>query len=97
LGRCSRSEITSAASATAIATIPAASQRGGVTIASSTPSVTQLSAERTSALACPARPPRSAQASANRPSASSAMVGRAAGVSHASAAAASGGTAHSAR
>ena len=57
---------TSAASASAIATIPAASQRGGVTIASSTPSATQLSAESTSAAAWPPSAPRSTQASANR-------------------------------
>ena len=63
-------------SATAIATIPAASQRGGVTAASSTPSVTQLSADSTSAAASPARPPRSAQASANSGATSSARAGR---------------------
>ena len=43
-------------SATAIATIPPASQRGGVTAASSTPSETQLSADSTSAAASPRKP-----------------------------------------
>ena len=77
--------------------MPAASQRGGVTIASSTPSVTQLSAESASAAPSPARPPRSIQASANSTGTSSARAGRAPGVSHPSATTASTGTAHSAR
>ena len=49
----------------------------GVTAASSTPSATQLSAERTSAAPSPANPPRSIQASANSGSTSSALAGRA--------------------
>ncbi len=77
--------------------MPAANQRGGVTAASSTPSVTQLSAERTSAALSPARPPRSAQASANSGTTSSAPTGRAPWESQPSASAASTGTAHSAR
>ena len=88
-------------SATAIATIPAASQRGGVTAASSAPSAAQLSADRHSAAASPARPPRSAQASANRAgTASSARSGRGGSASQASQPSASTariGTARSAR
>ncbi len=84
-------------SATAIATIPAANHRGGVTAASPTPSAAQLSADSQSAAPSPARPPRSIQASANSGSTSSAQRGRAPYASRPSASAASSGTAHSAR
>jgi hypothetical protein len=73
-GRCSRSDTTSAVSATAMATIPPASHCGGVTAARSTPSVTQLRADSTSAAPSPARPPRSIQARANSGSTSSAAA-----------------------
>jgi len=99
-GRCNRSDTTSVVSATAIATMPAASQRGGVTAASSTPSVTQLSADSPSAAASPANPPRSAHASANSAGTSRALAGRggwAFQASQPSASAASTGTATSAR
>ncbi len=84
-------------SAAAIATIPAANHRGGVTAASSTPSAAQLSADSASATPSPARPPRSIQASANSAGTSSAQRARAPYTSRPSASAASGGTAHSAR
>ena len=65
LGACNRSEITKAESARAIATIPTASQRAGVTPAIRAPRATHESAESTSAAPWPASAPRSAQARAN--------------------------------
>ena len=98
-GAWSRSETTSQVSAPAIATIPSFSQPGGVTAASSTPSVTQLSADSSAAgrLAgerCSARPRRSTNSgiAAER---SERPATRA--TAQPSAAAASGGTATSAR
>jgi hypothetical protein len=92
LGCCNRSEITSAESASAIATIPSASQRGGVTAAISAPSATQLSADSATVAASPPSAPRPAQASANAGAASRASHGRAPCISQPSASAASGGT-----
>ncbi len=77
--------------------MPAPSQRAGVTAPSNEPRATQLSAERSVAAMSPARPPRSAQASANRTGTSSIASGRAGRERNPSAAAASGGTATSAR
>jgi hypothetical protein len=96
LGCCKRSEITSAESASAIATIPSASQRVGVTAAISAPRATQLSPDRARAALSPASPPRSAHASANAAGTSRASAGRAPCISHPSANAASSGTATSA-
>jgi len=89
--------MTSAESASAIATIPSANQRAGVTAAISAPSATQLSAESATAAPCPAMPERSAHASANAGSTSSARAGRPPCISQPSASAANSGTATSAR
>jgi len=96
LGCCSRSDITSAESASAIATIPIASQRVGVTAAIIAPSATQLSADSAVAAPSPASPPRSAHASANAAGTSTTSAGRAPCISQPSASAASSGTAPSA-
>jgi hypothetical protein len=95
-GCCSRSEITSAESANAIATIPNASHRVGVTAAMMAPSATQLSADSAVAALSPARPPRSAQASAKAAGTSRTSKGRAPCISHPRASAANSGTATSA-
>ena len=71
----SRSETTSQVSATAIATIPTFSQPGGATIASRTPSVTQLSASSTAPAASPPSDLWAAHAIANRTAASGAATG----------------------
>lgn len=76
----------------AIATIPKASHRAGVTPAIKAPKATQESADRPTAAPCPARPLRSAQAKANIGTTSRASPGRAPCISQPSASAASRGT-----
>ena len=81
----------------AISTIPAFSQLGGVTAASSTPRVTQLSAESSAAAASPVSEVRHTQAITNSGMASRARIGLEPRAAQPSAAAASSGTATSAR
>jgi hypothetical protein len=76
----------------AIATIPKASQRAGVTPAIRAPKATHESADRATAAPWPASPPRSAQAKANRGATSKARPGRALCINQPSASAASKGT-----
>jgi hypothetical protein len=95
-GACNKLETTSAVSAQAIATIPTASQRDGVTLAIRAPSATQLNAESRTPAPWPRSAPRSAHASTNSGTTSSAMPGRAPYISQPSANAASSGTATSA-
>ena len=76
----------------AIATIPKANQRAGVTPAIRAPRATHESADRATAAPCPASPPRSAQARANRGATSRARPGRAPCISQPSASAANRGT-----
>ncbi len=83
-------------SAQAIATIPTASQRAGVTPAIRAPSATQLSAESKTPAPCPTSAPRSAHASTNSGTTSNAKPGLAPCISQPSASAASSGTATSA-
>jgi hypothetical protein len=85
-------ETTKAVSAQAIATIPSASQRAGVTPAISVPSATQLSAVNATPAVSPTSPPRSTQASANSGIAHSASHGLAPCISQPSARAAPIGT-----
>jgi hypothetical protein len=80
-------------SAQAIAIIPTASQRAGVTPAISVPSATQLSADSRTPAPWPTSPLRSAHASTNNGTTSSANPGRAPRISQPSASAASSGTA----
>ncbi len=91
-GACSRLETTKAVSAQAIATIPSASQRAGVTPAISVPSATQLSPVSATPAASPASPPRSAHASANSGATSNANQGLAPCINQPSASAAPIGT-----
>jgi hypothetical protein len=97
LGFCSRSAMTSAASAIAIVTIPPASHSAGVNQASSVPSATQLSEVSASDATSPARPPRSAQASANSASTQTTLALRARPARQLSDSSASAGTATRAR
>ncbi|HEX4116605.1 MAG TPA: hypothetical protein VHY18_12110 [Solirubrobacteraceae bacterium] len=80
-------------SAQAIATIPTASQRAGVTPAIRAPSATQLSAESKTPAPWPRRALRSVHANTNKGTASSAKPGRPPCISQPSANAASSGTA----
>ena len=89
--------VTSHTSAAAIRTIPALSQRPGVTAESSTPSVTQLSADNSAPAASPASVFLLAQARTNSGIAASAASGRAPRIAHPSATAARIGMATSAR
>jgi hypothetical protein len=91
-GASNKLETTNAVSTHAIATIPSASQRVGVTPAISVPSATQLSAVSATAAPSPARPLRSAHASANIGTTSSASQGLAPCISQPSASAAPIGT-----
>ena len=98
LGACSRSETTSQASAPAISTIPSFSQLGGVTAASSTPRVTQLSADSSAPAASPAqRGPGGPGDARTEPGLAGTATSRAPRIAQPSAAAASSGTATSAR
>jgi|GEM_PF-6049567 len=76
----------------AIATIPTASQRAGVTPAIRAPKATHESADRATAAPWPASPLRSAQANANRGATSTANQGLPPCMSQPSASAASRGT-----
>jgi hypothetical protein len=89
-------ETTNTVSAQAIATIPTASQRAGVTPAIRVPSATQLSAESKTPAPWPRRALRSTHAKTNSGTTSSAKPGRAPCISQPSASAASNGTATSA-
>ena len=84
-------------SAAAIARIPSFSHDGGVTAASSTPSVTQLSADRSAAAPSPTSVVRLVQASRNSGTDTSASHGLDPRDAQPSAAAARIGTATSAR
>ena len=97
LGACSRSVSTSQTSAHAIAMIPSFIQPRGVTAPSSTPSVTHDSADSSAAAPSPTSDVRRAHATANSGTASRAAHGRDPRSAQPSAAAASSGTATSAR